>query len=205
MMFHRSHISGIFSFITSHNNLSGTIPIIEENSLLRYLNFSHNNLFGEISPEVIPISDYPVFLDFIFNSLSGVVPYVRTYDLYINIAGNRLEGLDDNYCDDDDVCARIACAVGFWNPEGRESDASACLPCESAIYIGSVSCTTENISPSAPPVEEVDCSSDHKCQNGAACIPHESGGYFCNCKSISTTWFEIYAGEFCEFHATDYW
>jgi len=189
----------------SHNNLSGTIPILEENRLMRYLNFSNNILIGEIPPEVIPISDYPVFLDLSFNNLSGVVPYVRTLDLFLYVAGNLLEGIDGDYCDVEADCDTIACAVGFWNPEGRESDESLCQPCPSAIYIGSVECATANTAPSAAPVEEAACSSDHKCRNGAKCIPIKDGGYYCDCKSIPATWFEIYAGEFCEYQATEFW
>ena len=156
----------------SNNEFTGTLPFcpgFSENSRLRILNVSHNNLEGEIRSDILHISDDPQYVDLSSNLFSGEVPSFYSEHLTLYAADNQLEKIDE---------------------------------CPGSVYTGWDGCLDQS-SPS-PTGQGSVCPSDHKCKNGAKCVPGEAMEYTCDCPPVDATWFEIFAGPFCEFKATDF-
>lgn len=124
-----TRLSGVF---ISSNSLSGTLP---ENFMMRSQNL------GEI-----------ITVDLSSNKISGGIPssWTRFGYLNLNIADNRIEFISGGICEmtgwldgsvgDHSSCDSILCDVGKFSSLGRHTDYSPCVPCETAVYMGSTSC-----------------------------------------------------------------
>ncbi|KAL7537669.1 hypothetical protein ACHAWF_005895 [Thalassiosira exigua] len=171
---------GLSNLQLDDNEITGTIHhdmhLMTE---LEVISMSRNKLMGYIPPD-LPELKRIERIDMTFNRLSGVVPDLSSKTLAIDVAGNKLTGIDPGAClheqwNQGNVgrygCDGIACPAGTYNKLGRRTYDSACVPCPSDIFIGSVGC---NIAPSPSP-----CTLE--CLNGGFCKNTPFSVEWCTC------------------------
>ena len=94
------------------------------------------------------------------NQITGIIPaeFDSFASLYLNFAGNKITGVPNDLCDDDDEfeyglvgqltsnkCDAILCPIGTFSPVGRQTEVDVvCTPCPGgeaqAPYFGSLKC-----------------------------------------------------------------
>ena len=144
--------------------LSGPLFPFSKHPSLTYLDLRQNSIGGSIPSDLLAAVDHSraVSVDLSGNNITGSVPKdLDSFErLDIDLTGNRIDSLSDDFCDEDNAawmngkvgelgtCDAILCRPGFSAPEGRgrqEDTDGVCLPCpggqEEAPFFGTPVCT----------------------------------------------------------------
>lgn len=146
---------------TSENKISGPLLSFSSVGTLRFLNMSSNAISGTV-PESLRLAANKhdqIVIDLSKNELHGGVPraFGAFQQLTINLAGNKIEELPSELCDNTewmggitgvvvviDRCDSILCSPGTFTATGRQMHRDdACVQCDSfqdAPYFGSIAC-----------------------------------------------------------------
>jgi len=150
------NFASLTSLSVSNNKLEGNVPDFASLSKLSYLDLSHNEFGGNLSPTLLAGSppDDKIVVDLSYNKIKGVIPGAlsRLSRLSIQLEENLIIGIDIQVCSTDGWndfdamsygCNGILCPIGTWNNLGRQSNDVPCEPCNKAKYMGSTTCGKE--------------------------------------------------------------
>jgi hypothetical protein len=140
--------------------IEGDLPDFAQAPHLLYMDFSNNDLRGEISDNFLAASlktQDSVSLILANNEITGVVPesLKRFQRLYIDLTGNRIESIPDVLCNKPDWmngnvgtignCNAVMCEPGFYSESGRQDSVdNPCKECRGvpSQYLGQTICQT---------------------------------------------------------------
>lgn len=136
--------------------LGGELPPLDGLASLEVLGLSHNDFKQSIPASFLSgVADKTknIRVSLSFNHFSGVIPHQLDVfsSMVLELEGNMIEDLPSVFCDNTFWmegyvaqatfgCNAILCPPGTYNKNGKESQSSICLPCETNEFYGATSC-----------------------------------------------------------------
>jgi len=158
------HVLETFSMhqtTNSQGGLSGSLPNFADCYVLSTLHLSGNSISGELPGDFLINSDYLdsryIEIDLSSNYFEGQIPksWQRFQFLNIDLSNNRITHVPGAICRMHDWqdgflgesnynCNYLLCDMYSYNAQGRATESSPCVQCDSADYFGATYCSNEN-------------------------------------------------------------